>query len=225
MVLWFLPLLWPSTCKIHWHLLPFNSPWCPCSIFYSFSRQHWVPPLSYLGLGNPLPWSVPWTPGVFLGAAALNLTWVLVQNAGSQVPHLTHRIGTWWGGTVQTAVSMISQVILMHTELWETLLLMPATQRVAPGPEDLALPGSLRELWPLSPIPEVWVRICMSSGFPGGFYAHLSMRRTDQDPGFLPTLRTVIFLFPLQIPLPLHLKGSSSVILNTGCKWESLGEL
>lgn len=165
MVLWFLPLLWPSPCKIHWHLLPFNSPRCPRSIFYSFSRQHWVPPLSYLGLGNPLPWSVPWTPGVFLGAAALNLTWVLVQNAGSQVPRLTHRIGTWWGGTVQTVVSMISQVILMHTELWEALLLTPATQRVAPGPEDLALPGSLRELWPLSPIPEVWVRICMSSGF------------------------------------------------------------
>lgn len=89
MLSWFLPHLWPSPCKTHWHLLHFYPPWCHCSIFHSFSRQYW---LFFLPLVYHSTLGLHWTWSVFLEAAALTITWALLQNAGSQVLPLTYRI-------------------------------------------------------------------------------------------------------------------------------------
>lgn len=222
-----LPLLWPSSCKIHWHLLSFYSPWCPCSTSYSFSRQHWVPLLSYFGLGNPLPQSV-WTPVCSWEQQHWTSPGHLFKMPVLRY-HLWHPESGLGGEVRPTQLFQWYPRWLLHTLKFEKHYFWHLLLPVEPTDKDLALLGGSWEPWQLSPIPAIWVRICLSSGFPGGSYAHLGLRRTGQDPGFLPTLMTDMFLFPLWIPSTSpkgkYISKALAQILNPGCKWESPGEL
>ena len=132
----------------------------------------------------------------------------LKNDAGSWVPFQTYRIWILVGG-VQTAVLMISQVILMYIRVWEALLFTLAIQC---GPwtrhhritwELGSLSHNLQITWDLQITWVIWfLWLLWSHKVILMTLMELSMRRAGQDyPVFLSTLMTNIFLLPLWIPL------------------------
>lgn len=119
MVLSFLPHLWPSPCKIQWLLPCSYSPWCP----QRASFVHLVESTEFL---------------IFLTLVLMTLYHLKCVPRSSSIKHnlctylkcrfsgptidLQNQDLGWWGGA-QTAVLMVSQMILLHAKVWRALLL------------------------------------------------------------------------------------------------------